>query len=187
MLQYLTLPVTAFAQNCTLIWCDQTQQAVVIDPGGDLEVILENVARLKLDLTHILLTHGHIDHVGGVAELASRMSLPIVGPHLADQFWIDALPEQSKMFGFPQSKSFVPSRWLHDNDTVRVGQCELLVRHCPGHTPGHVVFHSRSGRLAFVGDVLFAGSIGRTSLTACNCITRFLMQSSKGQKVKKPG
>jgi glyoxylase-like metal-dependent hydrolase (beta-lactamase superfamily II) len=162
MFQYLTLPVTAFAQNCSLVWCNQTLQAAVIDPGGDLDVILENVARLKLVLGQIWLTHAHIDHAGGAAELAKRLNLPIIGPHEADQFWIDGLPQQSQMFGFPQSEVFKPTRWLHDGDTVTVGQCNLTVRHCPGHTPGHVVFYSSEAKRAFVGDVLFAGSIGRT-------------------------
>jgi glyoxylase-like metal-dependent hydrolase (beta-lactamase superfamily II) len=164
MFQYFTFPVTLFAQNCSVIWCDQTLQAAVIDPGGDIDVILAHIKRLKLVLGQILLTHGHIDHVGAAAELASRFGLPIVGPQIADQFWIDGLREQSRMFGFAAAPSFVPSRWLHDGDTVTVGQCELLVRHCPGHTPGHVVFYCAQAKRAFVGDVLFAGSIGRTDL-----------------------
>jgi glyoxylase-like metal-dependent hydrolase (beta-lactamase superfamily II) len=162
MFKYLTLPVTPFAQNCSLVWCDQTHQAAVIDPGGDLEVILENVARLKLSLGQIWLTHAHIDHAGGTAELAKRLSLPIIGPQEGDQFWIDGLPQQSQMFGFPKADTFTPTRWLLDGDTVTVGRCSLTVRHCPGHTPGHVVFYSAEAKRAFVGDVLFAGSIGRT-------------------------
>jgi len=162
MLKYLTIPVTAFAQNCSLVWCDQTQQAAVIDPGGDLDVILEEVARLKLTLTQIWLTHAHIDHAGGTAALAEQLSLPIIGPQRADQFWIDSLAQQSLMFGFPPVKPFTPTRWLEDGDTVSVGQSTLSVRHCPGHTPGHVVFFSAEAKRAFVGDVLFAGGIGRT-------------------------
>lgn len=162
MLQYLTIPVTPFAQNCSLLWCDQTQKAAVIDPGGDLDQVLAEAKRLGLSLEQIWLTHAHIDHAGGTGELAQRLGLPIVGPHEADQFWIDALPQQSQMFGFPPAQAFVPTRWLHDGDTVSVGLCELKVRHCPGHTPGHVVFYSEQAKRAFVGDVLFAGSIGRT-------------------------
>ncbi|MDD5028175.1 MAG: MBL fold metallo-hydrolase [Rhodoferax sp.] len=162
MFQYLTVPVTPFAQNCSLVWCDQTWQAAVIDPGGDLDVILAEVSRLKLQLRQIWLTHGHIDHAGGAGELAQRLGLPIIGPHPADQFWIDGLPAQSRMFDFAPALVFTPTRWLHDGDTVTVGQCTLQVRHCPGHTPGHVVFYSPQARRAFVGDVLFAGSIGRT-------------------------
>lgn len=162
MFKYLTIPVTPFDQNCSLVWCDQTMQAAVIDPGGDLDVILAEVKRLGLTLGQIWLTHAHIDHAGGTGELAERLHLPIIGPQEADQFWIDGLPAQSKMFGFPPAKLFTPTRWLHDGDTVSVGNCTLQVRHCPGHTPGHVVFYVPSMQHAFVGDVLFAGSIGRT-------------------------
>jgi glyoxylase-like metal-dependent hydrolase (beta-lactamase superfamily II) len=162
MLHYTTIPVTAFQQNCSLVWCDETLQAAVIDPGGDLDVLLAEVKRRGLTLTQIWLTHAHIDHAGGTAELAANLKLPIMGPHPADQFWIDGLPEQSNMFGFPHSDSFTPTRWLLDGDTVTVGNCRLNVRHCPGHTPGHVVFHSPEIKRAFVGDVLFAGAIGRT-------------------------
>lgn len=162
MLKYQTIPVTPFAQNCSLVWCDQTLQAAVIDPGGDLDEVLQATQALGLKLEQIWLTHAHIDHAGGTGELAERLSLPIVGPQEEDQFWIDALPEQSRMFGFPQALAFKPTRWLHDGDTVSIGHSELSVRHCPGHTPGHVVFYSREANRAFVGDVLFAGSIGRT-------------------------
>jgi hydroxyacylglutathione hydrolase len=162
MLRYLTIPVTPFQQNCSLVWCDQTLQAAVIDPGGDLERILAEVERLGLHLEQIWLTHAHIDHAGGTAELAQRLQLPIIGPHVADQFWIDGLPQQSKMFGFAHADVFTPTRWLVDGDTVSVGNSTLTVRHCPGHTPGHVVFYSGEAHRAFVGDVLFAGSIGRT-------------------------
>jgi len=162
MLAYLTVPVTGFTQNCSLVWCDQTHEAAVIDPGGDLDVALAEVKRLGLQLGQIWLTHAHIDHAGGAGELAQRLGIPIIGPHPGDQFWIDGLPQQSKMFGFPPAQTFTPTRWLADGDSVSVGQCTLAVRHCPGHTPGHVVFHSPQAKRAFVGDVLFAGSIGRT-------------------------
>ena len=162
MLKYLTIPVTAFQQNCSILWCDETLQAAVIDPGGDLDLLLGEVKRLGLTLGQIWLTHAHIDHAGGTAELAQRLKLPIIGPHKADQFLIDGLAGQSKMFGFPPAGAFTPTRWLVDADTVTLGNCTLNVRHCPGHTPGHVVFHSPEIARAFVGDVLFAGSIGRT-------------------------
>lgn len=168
MLQYLTIPVTALQQNCSLVWCDQTRVAAVIDPGGDLDVVLAEVKRLRLNLTQILLTHAHIDHAGGTATLAEQLGLPIVGPHPGDQFWIDGLPQQSQMFGFPPAGHFTPTRWLADGDTVQVGESTLQVRHCPGHTPGHVVFHSPQAKRAFVGDVLFAGSIGRTDFPQGN-------------------
>jgi glyoxylase-like metal-dependent hydrolase (beta-lactamase superfamily II) len=166
MLRYHTLPVTAFAQNCSLLWDDATpapHDAAVIDPGGDLDQILSEAQRLGLKLAQIWITHAHIDHAGGAGELSRRLSLPISGPHPGDQYWIDGLAEQGQRFGFaPAAEPFTPARWLHDGDTVQIGACTLAVRHCPGHTPGHVVFHSPEAQRAFVGDVLFAGSIGRT-------------------------
>ncbi len=168
MLRYQTLPVTPFQQNCSLVWCDQTMRAAVIDPGGDLDQVLALSERLGLKLEQIWLTHAHIDHAGGTAELATRLELPIIGPHPGDQFWIDQLDQQGRMFGFPPSTPFTPTRWLLDGDTVSVGNCSLSVRHCPGHTPGHVVFHSAEIGRAFVGDVLFAGSIGRTDFPQGN-------------------
>ena len=162
MLRYHTVPVTPFQQNASIVWCDETREAAVIDPGGDLDHLLAEAQRLDVKLVQIWLTHAHIDHAGGTAELAKRLNLPIIGPHPGDQFWIDGLPQQSVMFGFPPAGHFTPTRWLADCDTVQIGHCTLNVRHCPGHTPGHVVFHSPEIQRAFVGDVLFAGSIGRT-------------------------
>jgi len=180
MLCHRTITVTPFQQNCSVVWCDQTMEGAVIDPGGDLPTIAAAVRRAGITPTQILLTHAHIDHAGGAARLAADLSLPIIGPHPGDQFWIDGLRQQSQMFGFPGAEPFTPTRWLHDGDTVQVGRCTLDVRHCPGHTPGHVVFHAAEARLAFVGDVLFAGSIGRTDLpggdfdTLISSITRKL-------------
>jgi hydroxyacylglutathione hydrolase len=162
MLRYLTIPVTPFQQNCSIVWCDETQQAAVIDPGGDLPKLLAEVQRLGVELTQIWQTHAHIDHAGATAQLARERQLPIIGPHEGDLFWIQGLPQQGAMFGFPPSEPFTPTRWLKDGDTVSIGHCTLQVRHCPGHTPGHVVFFSPQAKRAFVGDVLFAGSIGRT-------------------------
>lgn len=162
MLRYFTLPVTPFQQNCSVVHDDTTHQAAVIDPGGDLDRLLAEVQRRGLKLEQIWLTHAHIDHAGGTAELARRLELPVIGPHPADQFWIDLLPQQAPMFGFPPSEKFTPTRWLQDGDTVELAGHTFNVRHCPGHTPGHVVFHSPEMQRAFVGDVLFAGSIGRT-------------------------
>jgi glyoxylase-like metal-dependent hydrolase (beta-lactamase superfamily II) len=162
MLRYETVPVTAFQQNCSLVWDEATREAAVIDPGGDLDTLLGRVDDLGLRLTQIWLTHAHIDHAGAAGELAQRLGLPIVGPHRGDQFWIDGLPQQGAMFGFPPAQAFTPTRWLEDGDTVTLAGHVLHVRHCPGHTPGHVVFHSPELQRAFVGDVLFAGSIGRT-------------------------
>ena len=162
MLHYQTLPVTPFQQNCSIVWCSDTRQAAVIDPGGDLPQIKAAVQALGVTLAQILLTHAHIDHAGGTGTLARELGLPIVGPHPADQYWIDGLAQQAQMFGFAPAEPFVPTRWLADGDTVAVGHSTLAVRHCPGHTPGHVVFYSAEIGRAFVGDVLFAGSIGRT-------------------------
>ena len=168
MFKYLTVPVTPFEQNCSIVWCDETLSAAVIDPGGDLPRLLDAVKQLGVKLEQIWLTHAHIDHAGGTAELARLLNLPIIGPHTGDQFWIDGLPLQSQRFGFPPSDTFTPTRWLHDGDTVQIGHCILRVRHCPGHTPGHVVFYSEEAHRAFVGDVLFAGSIGRTDFPQGN-------------------
>lgn len=168
MLQYLTVPVTPFQQNASLVWCDATLEAAVIDPGGELPRLLAAVRERGLNLRAIWLTHAHIDHAGGTGQLAREQGLPIIGPHMGDQFWIDGLAQQSRMFGFPPAEAFTPDRWLQDGDTVQIGQETLNVRHCPGHTPGHVIFHSASARRAFVGDVLFAGSIGRTDFPGGN-------------------
>jgi glyoxylase-like metal-dependent hydrolase (beta-lactamase superfamily II) len=168
MLRYQTVPVTPFQQNSSIVWCDATRKAAIIDPGGDLDRLLSAIDKLGVTLEQIWLTHAHIDHAGGTGELARRLALPIVGPHPGDQFWIDGLAQQSRMFGFPPAEPFVPTRWLADGDTVSIGEETLSVRHCPGHTPGHVVFHSASAQRAFVGDVLFAGSIGRTDFPQGN-------------------
>jgi hydroxyacylglutathione hydrolase len=168
MLKYQTIPVTPFQQNCSIVWDSDTKQAAIVDPGGDLDTLLAAVERLGVKLEQIWLTHAHIDHAGGSAELAERLQLPIVGPHRADQFWIDAIAQQGAMFGFADARPFVPTRWLQDGDTVELAGHVLAVRHCPGHTPGHVVFHSPQIKRAFVGDVLFAGSIGRTDFPQGN-------------------
>ena len=161
-MKFAIVPVTPFQQNCSLLWCEETRQGAVVDPGGDLPRILAAVDKHGVVLTTILLTHGHIDHAGGTAQLARELALPIEGPQAEDRFWIDALPQQSGSFGLPQAESFSPDRWLDDGDSVRFGKVELAVRHCPGHTPGHVVFFEPVSRIAIVGDVLFKGSIGRT-------------------------
>lgn len=161
-MKYSIIPVTQFQQNCTLLWCDESKKAAVVDPGGDIDKVVAKLDELGLVLEKILLTHAHIDHAGGTAELVKRTGVPIEGPHKGDQFWIDGLAQQSQMFGFPQVETFTPDRWLEDGDKVTVGNKTLEVLHCPGHTPGHVVFYSPESQLAQVGDVLFQGSIGRT-------------------------
>ncbi len=161
-MQLQVVPVTPFQQNCSVIWCERTRVAAIVDPGGDLDRVLHVVAAEKLELQKILLTHAHIDHAGATAELAERFNLPIEGPHPGDRFWIEGLPEQAAMFSFKPARTFEPTRWLRQADSVQVGELTLQVRHCPGHTPGHVVFFNEPARFAIVGDVLFRGSIGRT-------------------------
>ncbi len=167
-MQIAVVPVTPFQQNCSVIWCEATRRAAVVDPGGDLDRVLAVVESEGLTLEKILLTHAHLDHAGATAELARQCKVPIEGPHQGDLFWIEQMPLQAKMFGFSHGESFVPTRWLVQGDTVTVGEASLQVRHCPGHTPGHVVFFHEPGRFAIVGDVIFAGSIGRTDFPRGN-------------------
>ncbi|MFZ5609524.1 MAG: MBL fold metallo-hydrolase [Pseudomonadota bacterium] len=158
------VPVTPFQQNCTLLWCTKTNRAAFVDPGGEVDKLLATLAQQKPDLhlEKILVTHGHLDHCSGVAELAARVGVPVEGPHEEDIFWISQLAEHSRAYGFPPARPFTPDRWLDDGDEVSVGDLWFSVYHCPGHTPGHVVFFQKEARLALVGDVLFQGSIGRT-------------------------
>ncbi len=167
-MKVVVIPVTPFEQNCSLLICETTQQAAVIDPGGDIDRILAAAEESGAKIEKILVTHGHVDHVGATAALAKQLDLPIEGPQREDKFWIDELPQQSRQFGFGESESFEPDRWLEEGDTVQVGKETLQVFHTPGHTPGHVVFYHPENRLAIVGDVLFQGSIGRTDFPRGN-------------------
>lgn len=160
-MEFTILPVTPYQQNCSLVW-DAQGRAALIDPGGEAERLLAEVARRDLKLESLLLTHGHLDHVGAAAALRDALGVPIIGPQREEQYWLEILPQQAELFGFPKTPAFTPDRWLADGDTVEVGSIAFEVLHCPGHTPGHVVFYQRDARLAFVGDVLFKGSIGRT-------------------------
>jgi hydroxyacylglutathione hydrolase len=162
MLQYQIIPVTPFQQNCTLFWCDETLQAAVVDPGGDLDKVIAAIDEHKLTLAKVFLTHAHIDHAGATNALAKHYSVEIEGPHKEDQFWIDSIEDQKQRFGFYEAEHFSPDRFLNQGDTVSFGNIILEVYFCPGHTPGHVVFFHRESKLAQVGDVLFQGSIGRT-------------------------
>ena len=161
-LKVQVIPVTPFQQNCSLLICDDTRKAAIVDPGGDLEQLLDAIKASGGELEKILVTHGHIDHCGGAARLRELTGAPIEGPQEEDRFWIEQLPAQGVRFGFDDVRAFEPDRWLADGDTASFGRISLAVRHCPGHTPGHVVFFAARERLAIVGDVLFAGSIGRT-------------------------
>ena len=162
-MQAAVIPVTPFQQNCTVLWCEDTMQGAVIDPGGDIDQITEFTESQGVTLVKILITHGHIDHAGGAAELAEQLGIPVEGPHKDDQFWIDDIAEHGAKYGFgPSVRAFTPDRWLNGGDMVEFGNIQLAVRHCPGHTPGHVIFFHEGLKLAQVGDVLFKGSIGRT-------------------------
>jgi glyoxylase-like metal-dependent hydrolase (beta-lactamase superfamily II) len=160
-LSALIAPVTPLQQNCTVVWCTATNRAAVIDPGGEVDRLLQILAEQGLELEKIWVTHGHADHAGGVQALREATGVPVEGPHQADRFWIERIPVDALRWGM-QGRDFEPDRWLDDGDTVTVGEVSFEVIHCPGHTPGHVVFFNRETRFAQVGDVLFKGSIGRT-------------------------
>lgn len=167
-LKVLIVPVTPFEQNCSILICEETNRAAIVDPGGDIPKILDALNKSGVTPEKILLTHGHIDHCAGAVALAKELNVEIEGPHKDEAFWLDQLPLQSQRFGFPKADAFVPNKWLDDEDVVSVGKVLLTVKHCPGHTPGHVVFYSPQDHLAIVGDVLFAGSIGRTDFPRGN-------------------
>ncbi|MEW6037664.1 MAG: MBL fold metallo-hydrolase [Pseudomonadota bacterium] len=158
----IVVPVTTFQQNCTILGCEATGLGAVVDPGGELDRIMAAAEDAGIALSKIFLTHAHADHAAGAAALATQLGIPIEGPHRDDAFWIEMLPQQCAMFGLPRTTVFTPDRWLEHGDTVSFGGETLEVLHCPGHTPGHIVFFHRGQRLALVGDVLFKGSIGRT-------------------------
>ncbi len=161
-MKYIIEPVTAYQQNCTILVCEETGSAAIVDPGGDLDRLVTRLESLQLTPEKILLTHGHMDHCGGADALRSRFGIPIEGPHEEDRFWIDQLPAWCEMAGMQRVEAFEPDRWLQQDDHVGFGAQQLVVKHCPGHTPGHVIFFHETARIAQVGDVLFQGSIGRT-------------------------
>ena len=160
----LIVPVSPFQQNCTLLWCEATKKAVVIDPGGDVPQILAAIKQSHVTVDQIWITHGHIDHVGGADELREKLKVQIIGPHRADEFLLDHVVESGKMYGMAGVRNFKPDRWLEEGDKVSVGELNFEVYFCPGHSPGSVVFFNKDMRFAIVGDVLFAGSVGRTDL-----------------------
>lgn len=158
----LIAPVTPLQQNCTIVWCAKTKKAAIIDPGGEVPRLIQALKDNDLTLEKIWITHGHLDHAGGAQAIKDLTGVPIEGPHRDDSFWIDEITASGAKWGMPEAKSFTPDRWLDDGDVVTLGETQFEVIHCPGHTPGHVIFFNRQARFAQVGDVLFQGSIGRT-------------------------
>jgi glyoxylase-like metal-dependent hydrolase (beta-lactamase superfamily II) len=161
-LQIAVIPVTPFQQNCSILWCTRTKQAVVVDPGGDVALIRGALKEVGVTPVAIWLTHGHLDHAGGAAELAEALSVPVVGPHEADKFLLDELPTAGLRFDIRDMRAVTPSRWLVEGDEVTVGDVVFSVLHVPGHTPGHVTFFQKDLRFLLAGDTVFAGSVGRT-------------------------
>jgi hydroxyacylglutathione hydrolase len=161
-MQVTLVQVTPFQQNCAILRCDTTGKGAIVDPGGDLDLILNAVQQLDVEVEQILLTHGHLDHAGASRDLAKRIDVRILGPHQEDQFWLDKLPDQARMFGIESGVAFTPDQYLIHGERVQVGDIELQVLHCPGHTPGHVAFFDPESRAVILGDLLFHGSIGRT-------------------------
>jgi len=166
-LKAVIVPVTPFQQNCTLLWCSRTMNGAFVDAGGDLPRLKQAAEQYGVTIEKLLVTHGHIDHCGGTGILAEELGVPIEGPHEEDRFWIDQLGDSGRSFGL-SGRPFEPDRWLVDGDRVTVGELEFEVVHCPGHTPGHIVFHHAPSHFALVGDVLFQGSIGRTDFPRGN-------------------
>ena len=166
-LKVAIIPVTALQQNCTLVWCTKTMRGAFIDAGGDLPLLRQAIVKTGVTIEKLLVTHGHIDHCGSTGAFARELGVPIEGPEEADRFWIARLADDGRKYGVA-GEAFEPTRWLHDGDTVTIGDCTLDVVHCPGHTPGHVVFFHAPSRFAVVGDVLFQGSIGRTDFPLGN-------------------
>jgi hydroxyacylglutathione hydrolase len=167
-LQAVVIPVTPYRQNCSLVWCTKTRRAAAIDPGGDLAKLRETLISQGLKLEKVLLTHGHLDHASGATRLARDLGVSIEGPHSDDRFLLDELGRNAGKPGFADAEDCHPDRWLADGDSVTVGEVAFGVRHCPGHTPGHVVLYNEANRIAFVGDVLFAGSVGRSDFPRGN-------------------
>lgn len=173
------IPVTPFQQNCSVLWCEETNKAAVVDPGGEIDRIEAAITEQGVAVEKIMLTHGHIDHAGGAADLSEKLGVPIEGPHREDTFLIEKLHEQGAQFGVAGGKPFTPTRWLDQDDEVTVGKLTFEVRFCPGHTPGHIIFFEPVSRIAFVGDVLFQGSVGRTDFPRGDHAT--LMNSIRDQ------
>ena len=166
-LKTIVVQVTPFVQNASIVICTQTNKCAFVDPGGDIDMLLDIAKSNDLIPEKILLTHGHIDHAGGAQELSNILKIQIEGPHIADKFLLDELKKQGQMFGM-MSENCSPDRWLDEGDVIKIGDVKLDTYFCPGHTPGHVIFYNKENKLALVGDVLFQGSIGRTDLPGGN-------------------
>ncbi|MEX6372032.1 MBL fold metallo-hydrolase [Providencia hangzhouensis] len=167
-MKYTIIPVTPFMQNCHVIWDENTLDAVVVDPGGEAEKLISAIENLGLKLTKILLTHGHSDHIGASATLSKHFSVPIYGPQKEDAFWIENLAEQNAMFYIGECPDFTPDYWLEEGDKVTCGNITFDVLHCPGHTPGHIIFVNHADKLISMGDVLFKGGVGRSDFPRGN-------------------
>lgn len=167
-MKIIVIPVTPYEQNCSLIICEETQKAAIVDPGGDVARILAVVEKQGVTVEQVLLTHGHLDHVGGTEALAKALNVPVIGPEKADLFWLEQLEAQSQRFGFPPHSSFTPTAWLEEGEIVQVGNIKLKVLHIPGHTPGHVALLDEQSKQIIVGDILFNGGIGRSDFPRGN-------------------
>ena len=167
-MKIVVIPVTPYQQNCSLVICEATKKAAIVDPGGEVERILNAVKNHNVTVDKIILTHGHLDHVGGTEALAKTLNIPIIGPEKEDAFWLNELEQQSKMFGFPKATSFLPTQWLEEGDHVEVGNIKLSVLHIPGHTPGHITLFDAVSKQIIVGDILFNGAVGRSDFPRGN-------------------
>ena len=167
-MKIVVIPVTPYQQNCSLVICEDTNKAAIVDPGGEVERILSAVKNHNVTVDKIILTHGHLDHVGGTEALAESLNIPVIGPEKEDAFWLNELEQQSKMFGFPKATSFLPTRWLEEGDHVEVGNIKLSVLHIPGHTPGHITLFDAVSKQIIVGDILFNGAVGRSDFPRGN-------------------
>ena len=183
-MKIITIPVTPFAQNCRIIACESTQEAIVVDPGGDSDKIIATLTSNSLTLKAVWLTHGHLDHVGAADVLRRQFDIKIIGPHKDERFWFDNLPMQAQMFGFSPIDPFYPDAWLSHGDTLSLGKLKFDVMHCPGHTPGHIVFYEQDNKCVIVGDVIFKGSVGRTDFPQGN--SQQLLESIKANILTLP-
>lgn len=161
-MKIVVIPVTPYQQNCSLVICETTKKAAVVDPGGEVERIISAIKNHQVTVDKIILTHGHLDHVGDTEPLMQRLNVPVIGPEKEDTFWLETLEQQSQMFSFPKTSSFLPTQWLQEGDVIEIGDIKLDVLHVPGHTPGHVALFDANSKQIIVGDILFNGSIGRT-------------------------